>query len=320
VSDGRGGRKTAAASPLQLSVCGLDFQNPVLLASGTAAYGREISQVTDIDALGGLVTKAVSLEPRDGAAPPRVAEFPGGMLNAIGLANPGVAAVRETHLPWLATNLRRCRVIVNVVGYEAAHFAHVVEQLDSSPGVHAFELNMSCPNVTAGGLEFGADPATLASAVTMARRVTRKPLLVKLSPVLSDISVAAKSAEGAGADALTLVNTIPGMLVDVQRRRPVLGFGSGGVSGAVLLPVGVLATWRVHNAVRIPLVGVGGIATAEDALQYMIAGASLVAIGTASLRDPRAAERVVRGMSDWCEREGVSTIESIIGTLEWTRQ
>ena len=306
-----------SSAALHTTVCGIEFQNPVLLASGTAEYGRAIADVTDLESLGGLVTKAVSPEPREGAASPRVAEFPGGMLNAIGLANPGLLAVREKALPWLAQNLKQCRVLVNVVGSEEDHYARVVEELDSTPGFQAFELNLSCPNVRAGGMEFGADPTTLASVVARAREKTRKPIFVKLSPTLVNIALSARAAENAGADGVTLVNTIPGMLIDVQERKPMLGFGSGGVSGAALLPVGILATWRASAAIKIPIIGVGGISSAEHALMYMMAGASLVAMGTASMRDPRAAERVVAGLADWCRREGVSSIASVVGTLEW---
>ncbi len=306
-----------AASPLCITVCGIEFQNPVLLSSGTAAYGREVAEVTNLEVLGGLVTKAVSLEPRKGAPSPRVAEFAGGMLNAIGLANPGVVAVRDEHLPWLASNLKECRVVVNVVGSESDHFASVVETLENSAGFHAFELNLSCPNTEAGGLEFGADPVALHKVVSLARRATRRPLFVKLSPTLTNIAASAQTAQDAGADAITLVNTMPGMLVDVKRRRPILGFGSGGVSGAALLPIGVLATSKVAKVVTLPIVGVGGISSAEHALQYIIAGASLVAIGTASLRDSRSAERVVTELQAWCEEERVTSIAAIVGSLQW---
>jgi dihydroorotate dehydrogenase (NAD+) catalytic subunit len=291
------------------------FQNPILLASGTAAYGREVAQVTNLEALGGLVTKAVSLERRDGAPAPRVAEFHGGMLNAVGLANPGVAEVRDKHLPWLASNLTRCRVVVNVVGYEPDQYARVVEALKGAAGIHAFELNLSCPNVKAGGLEFGDDPASAAGVVSLARAQTKLPLFVKLSPVVRKIGDIARAVEDAGADAITLVNTIPGMLVDIHKRKPALGFGSGGLSGPALLPVGVLATRRVSAAVALPLVGVGGVSQAEHALQYIMAGASLVAIGTASLRDPRVAERVAAGLGAWCASNGVASLSSLVGVL-----
>jgi dihydroorotate dehydrogenase (NAD+) catalytic subunit len=308
-------------SALTVQVAGLEFQNPVVLAAGTAAYGRELAEVVNLRALGGLVTKAVSPQPRHGAPSPRVAEFAGGMINAVGLANPGVEAVRRDHLPWLASALPGVRKIANIVGFAVEEFAAVVEQLDEavkteSPGaLEAYELNVSCPNVKAGGMEFGADPASLAEVIRRARAATRRPLFVKLSPTLPDIARSAGVAVDAGADALTLVNTIPGLVIDVAQRRPALGFGTGGVSGTALLPVGVLATWKVRKAVRVPLLGIGGVSSAEDALQYLIAGATLVGIGTAMLRDPRAPERVVKGLARWCAANGVARISDVVGTL-----
>ena len=313
---------TTGRSALQVQAAGLTFQNPIVLAAGTAAYGHELEGVVDLAALGGLVTKAVSPEPRAGAPAPRVAEFGGGMINAVGLANPGVQAVRAEHLPWLARSLPSVRKLANVVGFAVEEFAGVIEQLElslaaeSGGALDAFELNVSCPNVKAGGLEFGADPEALTQVVRRARAATARPLFVKLSPTLPDIARAAQTAVDAGADGLTLVNTIPGLVIDVERRRPALGFGTGGVSGTALLPVGVLATWKVHRVVKVPLVGIGGVSSAEDALQYLIAGASLVGIGTAMLRDPRAPERIVRDLARWCERHGVARIEDVVGSLE----
>jgi len=307
---------------LAVQVAGLEFQNPIVLAAGTAAYGRELAEVVDLHALGGLVTKAVSPLPRAGAAAPRMAEFEGGMINAVGLANPGVEAVRREHLPWLATALPGVRKLANVVGFAVEEFADVVAQLDeavnaqSAGALDAYELNVSCPNVKAGGMEFGADPTSLAEVVRRARAATTRPLFVKLSPMLPDIARSAAIAVDAGADALTLVNTIPGLVIDVERRAPALGFGTGGVSGAALLPVGVLATWKVRRAVRVPLLGIGGVTSAADALQYIVAGASLVGIGTAMLRDPRAPERVVRDLARWCERNGIARLTDLVGSLE----
>ena len=239
------------------------------------------------------------------------------MLNAVGLANPGVDAVRRDDLPWLAAHIERARVIVNVVGSRTEDFAEVVRRLDDSAIVSAFELNVSCPNVRAGGIEFCADSASLTAVVSGARAATRRPLFVKLSPVLPNIGDVAATAAGAGADGITVVNTLPGLVVDIGTRRPRIGFGSGGISGPGLLPVGVLATHRVRSAVSLPIIGVGGVTSAEDALQYIIAGASLVAVGTASLRDPRTAERMVRDLARWCDANGVGAIQDIVGTLEW---
>jgi len=302
---------------LEIDVAGLRFQNPVLLAAGTAAYGRELTDVIELESLGGLVTKAVSPRPRAGAPAPRVAEFSGGMINAVGLANPGMEEVRERELPWLASHLDRARVVVNVVGDASEDFATVVSYLDGADGFDAFELNVSCPNVKAGGLEFGADPRTLRDVVSRSREATRRPLFVKLSPTLPDIAGAAKTAVDAGANGISVINTIPGLLIDLETRRPALGFGTGGVSGASVMPVGVLATARVARAVRVPIIGVGGIASAEDALQYLVAGASLVALGTAAMRDPRVGEEVVRGMERWCAQHNVASVREVIGTLEW---
>lgn len=310
-------RDPAPVSPVAVSVAGLQFQNPLVLAAGTAGYGRELAGVMDLERLGGLVTKAVSPEPRVGAKSPRVAEFAGGMINAIGLANPGLDAVRAEHLPWLATHLRRARVLVNVVGNSIDDFVTVVEGLDGVAGFDAFELNVSCPNTRKGGVEIGADPASLQEVVRRCRAASTHPIFVKLSPTLTDIAGTARMAEELGADAITLVNTLPGLVVDVERRRPALGFGTGGVSGSALLPIGVLATWKVRRAVRVPIVGVGGVTTARDALQYMLAGATLVGMGTAAMRDPRAPERLVNDLAEWCEEEGVRDLHEIVGTLEW---
>ena len=304
----------------------LDFQNPIVLASGTAGYGVELSGVVALDRVGGMVTKAVSVEPRRGNPAVRVGEFRGGMVNAVGLANPGLDAVRTQYLPWLASHLPDTRKIVNVVGSSVEDYARVVGTLDlaagrwtpeRSGGIDAFELNVSCPNVRAGGMEFGANPESLRAVVSAARGETERPLFVKLSPALADVAAAAQVAVDAGADALTLVNTLPGLVIDVDARRPRLSFGSGGVSGAALMPVGVLATWKVHRAVRVPIMGVGGVASAEDALQYLLAGATLVGVGTATMRDPRAPERIVRGLRRWCRRHGVRSLNEIIGALEW---
>ena len=302
---------------LAVGLAGLSLQNPLLLASGTAGYGRELDGVLDLDSLGGLVTKAVSVEPRAGADAPRVAEFPSGMMNAVGLANPGVEAVLAEHLPWLGARLKKARVLVNVIGSRLEQFAEVVSRLEGAPGLHGFELNVSCPNVRAGGTEFGADPGVLGELVKRARAATALPLFVKLSPTLSDIVHTASVAMEAGANGLTLVNTMPGLLVDVETRRPVLGFGTGGISGGALLPIGILATSRVYRATKAPIIGVGGIASATDAVQYLMAGASAFAIGTAVMRDPRLPRRLLRDLASWCEVRGVSSVSSLTGTLEW---
>lgn len=302
---------------LAVDAAGITFQNPILLAAGTAAYGRELADVMPLERLGGLVTKAVSVEPRHGAPAPRVADFDGGMINAVGLANPGVEDVRAHDLPWLAANVRAPRVLVNVVGREAPDFGAVVARLDDAAGFVGFELNVSCPNVKQGGMEFGADPAALTAVIAGARAATSKPLFVKLSPTLPNIGDVARRAVDAGADGITVINTIPGLVVDVERRRPTLGFGSGGVSGPGLLAVGVLATWRVRQAVSVPILGAGGVQRATDVLQFLIAGASAVAIGTAALADPKLPARIVRDLERWCAQHRVPRLADLIGTLEW---
>ena len=309
---------TPAAPVLSVTAASLEFQNPLLLAAGTAAYGRELAGVIELDRLGGLVTKAVSPEPRHGAPAPRVAEFEGGMINAVGLANPGLEAVKREDLPWLEANVRAARVLVNVVGNAVEDFATVVESLTDTERVDGFELNVSCPNVRAGGMEFGADRDTLAALVSRARSVTPKPVFVKLSPTLPSIADTARAAVDAGADGITLVNTIPGLVIDLETRRPALGFGSGGVSGSGLLPVGVLAVWKVSRAVKVPLIGVGGVTRGTDAIQYLMAGASLVGLGTAALRDPRAPARVLAELCDWCRSHGVGSVAELTGSLEWS--
>jgi dihydroorotate dehydrogenase (NAD+) catalytic subunit len=272
---------------------GTTFRNPVLLAAGTAGFGREVSRVVDLDALCGLITKAVTPEPRIGAPPPRVAEFRGGMLNAVGLANPGVDHVIQDELPWLARRIGEGRVFVNVAGARIDDYVSVVERLTGLEGITAFEINASCPNTSAGGLEFGAERAALSDLVLRCRRASTCPVVVKLSPVLPDIPLMACVARDAGADAVSLVNTIPGML------HARLGNGAGGLSGPALLPIGVLATGRVVERTRgtVPVIGVGGIRTAADARQYLDAGAALVAVGTAALADPRVPERIARALA-----------------------
>lgn len=281
------------AVDLTRTVLGQRFQNPVLLAAGTAGFGREVAGVIDLERLGGLCTKAVSPEPRPGNPAPRVAEFGAGMLNSVGLANPGLDRVRQDQLPWLAANVRAARILVNVVGFVEADFAEVVAGLDGFDCITAFEINLSCPNTSAGGLEFGAVPGTAARVVELCAARTRKPLLAKLSPALPDIAAMALVARDAGASGVTVVNTIPGCLSDRQGVSR-LGSGNGGVSGPALLPVGVLAVRRIMDkSGGMPVIGVGGVRSGDDARQYLRAGAALVGIGTAALADPRLPERVV---------------------------
>jgi dihydroorotate dehydrogenase (NAD+) catalytic subunit len=293
--------------------CGLSFQNPILLAAGTAGFGREVARVLDLEALGGLVTKAVSVEPRHGNPAPRLAETPGAMVNSVGLANPGLDVFRGEYVPWLATTLRRARVLVNVVGNTADDFARVVSALESEPVVAAFELNVSCPNVAHGGMEFGADDDLLAALVRRVRTETAKPLVIKLSPLLPDPGRTAAAAVLAGADAFTAVNTMPAHLYDAAGRSR-LGAGSGGLSGPPLLPVGLRVTRLVASRTGKPVIGVGGVRTGADALQYLAAGASLVAVGTAALADPRAPERIVRELGALLADRGAAAVRDVVGT------
>jgi len=303
---------------LRTSAAGIEFHNPVLLAAGTAGYGRELAGVLDLERLGGFVTKAVSPEPRHGNKSPRVWDFEGGMINAVGLANPGLEAVRAEALPWLAQHVHTANVLVNVVGRTIEDFSEVVAGLDASPGFVAYELNVSCPNTKKGGLEFGADPEALRALVSRARAATAKPIFVKLSPMLTDVVGTARAAVDAGANGLTLFNTMPGLVIDTWTRRPVLGFGSGGVSGPSLLPVAALATYRVTQALPgVPVIAVGGVGRAEHAAQLILAGASLIALGTSAMADPHAAEYIIRGLSTWCAAHGVTRLADIRGTLEW---
>lgn len=278
---------------LSRELFGRRFQNPILLAAGTAGFGKELDGIVTLDRLGGLVTKAVSVEPRLGNAAPRVAEFPGGMLNSVGLANPGVVRVRDEYLPWLSQRKTRAQILVNVVGFTVDEYGEVINRLDVVPGICGFELNLSCPNTSAGGIEFGADAGCVRRIVSHCRTRTRLPLIAKLSPVLPDVAGMALVARDAGADAISAVNTMPGVLFE-DGGGARLGNGNGGVSGPGLLPIGVLAVARiVERTDGLPVIGVGGIRSAADARQYLRVGASLVAIGTAALADPRLPERIV---------------------------
>jgi dihydroorotate dehydrogenase (NAD+) catalytic subunit len=293
---------------------GADFQSPVLLASGTCGYGEEYADLIPLDEIGGLVTKAVSLEPRPGNPPHRVAETPGGMINAIGLQNVGLARFRSEKLPWLRENLRAARVLINVVGHSVDDYAAVVAGLDSDDGFLGYEINVSCPNVKDGTL-FGTDERALSALVARLRGLTERPLVVKLTPNVPDIGVYARICAEAGADGLSTINTFPGMLIDVERRRPVIGNVSGGVSGPAILPMGVYLTWRAASSVSIPVIGIGGIRTGSDALQYVLAGASLVQLGTALFVDPSAPVQVQAGIAEYMERHGVDRFEDLVGAL-----
>jgi dihydroorotate dehydrogenase (NAD+) catalytic subunit len=298
---------------LDQALFGVTFQNPVLLASGTCGYGEEMQGFFDIDQLGGFVIKTVTAEPRAGNPAPRVIEFEAGMMNSVGLANAGVDEVKRDKLPWLAQRTKRAHVFINVAGKTVAEFAEIIAALDNEAGFLGYELNVSCPNVKEGGIYFSSRADLLADVVRAARAATRKPLLVKLAPNVPDIGVLAEVAVNEGADGLTLINTFPGLLFDTRTRRPRLGAGTGGVSGPALLPIGVNAVYQARKRVRVPIVGVGGIRTADDALQYFLAGASLIQIGTASFADPRAAQRVLSDLRNGAGM-GVTHVSELIGS------
>lgn len=300
------------------SLFGVEFQSPVLLASGTCGYGEEVAGLIPLEEIGGLVTKAVSVAPRAGNPPHRVAETPGGMINAIGLQNVGLARFRAEKLPWLAANLERAHVLVNVVGRTAEEFAAVVEGLDDADGFLGYEINVSCPNVR-GGTLFGTDPRALAELVGRVRAATDRPVVVKLTPNVPDIGLYARVCEEAGADGLSTINTFPGMLVDVERRRPVIGNVSGGVSGPAILPMGVYLTWQAAQAVDLPIIGIGGIRSTDDALQYVLAGARLVQVGTALFIDPDAAIDVHRGIEAYLARHRIGRLSELVGSVRIDR-
>lgn len=302
---------------LEQSLLGLTFRTPVLLAAGTCGFGEAVAEAVELEGLGGLMTKSVTLEPREGNPAPRVAEFPSGMVNSIGLANPGARAVRRKKLPWIASNLQGLRVFVSVAGHRAEEYAQVVEILDDADGFAGYELNLSCPNDTRlGGLPFALDPEAAARVVADVRARTDRPLLVKLAPNAPDLGPVIRATEGEGANGFTLVNTMPGLVLDPVTGRGALGAGAGGMSGPALRAVGVHAVWKARQATALPLVGVGGIGNGTDAVQYFLAGASLVQVGTASFWDPRSALRVTNEIREFGARLGVSALSAWVGAAQ----
>ncbi len=302
---------------LEQTIFGARFRNPVMLAAGTCGFGEELIQVTDLDALGGLVTKSVTLEPRHGNPAPRVAEVGSAMINSIGLANPGVDAVRTEKLPWIREYLGNLQVFVSVAGHSPDEYYTIVETLNEEGGFLGFEINLSCPNDSRlGSLPFALDHGSLVEVLRGVRSRTRRPLLAKLAPNDPDVGAAAALAAQAGADGVTLVNTLPGLVLDPVTRKPLLGAGPGGVSGPAMRAVGVHAVWQARNRTEVPLVGVGGITNGEDAVQYLLAGASLVQVGTASFADPRAGERVVDGLRAYGKKMGIAAVEELVGAMK----
>ena len=298
---------------LAVDVAGLHLKNPLMAASGTFGYGVEYEGILDLSLLGGLVTKGLYLEPRDGCPTPRIAETPSGLLNAIGLQGVGVRAFVKDVLPRLAPY--DTAVIVNVCGDTVEEYAEVTRIVDDAPGVAAVEINISCPNVKVGGMAFGGDPEMTFAVVAAVRKSTRLPVIPKLSPNVADITVFARVAEEAGADAVSCINTLLGLAIDVEARRPRLAFGTGGLSGPAIRPIAVRMAWQAARAVRIPVIGVGGIGSAADALEFMLAGCRAVQIGTANFVDPGVYERILSELRGYMERHGLRDINSVVGGL-----
>jgi len=299
---------------LAVDLGGLAMKNPVTVASGTFAAGREYADFVDVASLGAVTTKGVSLNGWEGNASPRIAETPSGMLNSIGLQNPGVEHLKEHELPWLRTV--GATTIVNVSGHSFGEYVDVIESLEGTGLVDAYEINISCPNVDAGGMTIGTDPRSVEQVVGMCRAATKLPMIVKLTPNVTDIAEIARAAEAAGADALSLINTLLGMAIDARTRRPQLARVVGGLSGPAVKPVALRLVWETSKVVKVPLLGMGGIATGTDAIEFMLAGACAVAVGTANFTNPTATIDVLNGMIDYCEQQGVANINELIGALQ----
>jgi len=302
------------APDLQVVIAGILLKNPVMTASGTFGYGREYADVVDLNRLGGIVVKGLHLNPAKGNPPPRIVETPCGMLNAIGLENVGIRAFMDEKLPYLK---QFCTpVILNIYGHSIEEYAELAAFVDAAPDISGIEINISCPNIKAGGVVFGVQPESAHAVVSAVRRVTRKPLIAKLSPNVTDITEIAKSVEAAGADAVSLINTITGMAVDIESRRPKLANVTGGLSGPAVKPVALRMVWQVVQCVSIPVIGIGGIRTARDALEFLVTGASAVQIGTANFIRPGATLDVIEGIEAWLRQKGIGSIREIIGTLK----
>lgn len=298
---------------MRVSCAGLDLRNPVMTASGTFGYGEEFSEYVDLTKLGAYVTKGLSLRPRPGNPTPRIVETPGGMLNAIGLQNVGIEAFIEKKLPFIRTVDTPC--IANFFGDTVDEYAEMAGRLDELPEIAALEMNISCPNVKHGGIVFGTDPASAAGIVAACRKATKKPLIVKLSPNVTDIVAMAKACADAGADSLSMINTLIGMAIDLGTRRPVLANFTGGLSGPAVKPIALRMVWAVSRAVKLPIIGIGGIMTATDAIEFILAGATAVQVGTASFITPGAAQQIAEGMEAWMLAQGETDIRNLIGAL-----
>lgn len=298
---------------LAVNLGGLAMKNPVTTASGTFAAGMEYSDFVDVSALGAVTTKGVSLNGWEGNASPRIAEVPSGMLNSIGLQNPGVVHLKSEELPWLRE--QGAATIVNVSGHSFDEYVQVIEALEDAP-VDAYEVNISCPNVDAGGMTLGTHVPSVEKVVSLCREATSRPLIVKLTPNVTGITEIARAAEASGADAISLINTLLGMAIDVKRRRPVLARVVGGFSGPAVKPVALRMVWQCSKAVSVPILGMGGVTTGTDAVEFMLAGATAVAVGTANFMNPQATVDVIDGIIDYCEEQGVNDVNDLIGALE----
>lgn len=299
---------------MSVEIAGIKMRNPVMTASGTFGYGAEFVGYLDLESIGAMVSKGLSLKPKAGNPTPRIVETPGGMLNAIGLQNVGVDAFINQKLPYLKDV--DTPVIVNLYGNTLEEYGEVAARLDGQPGVAGIEVNISCPNVMQGGIVFGTDPQAAQEVVRLVRNNTSKPMIVKLSPNVTDVVLMAKACADAGADALSLINTLTGMAIDLDKRRPVLANVTGGLSGPAIKPVALRMVWQVAKAVKLPLIGIGGIMNARDALEFILAGATAIQVGTASFLDPGAAQQIARGMEAYLAEKGIPSIASMIGALE----
>ncbi len=301
-------------SRVATTLCGIPLRNPVIAASGTFGYGVEFAPVVDVNALGGLVVKGISREPMPGNPPPRLYETAGGMINSVGLQNVGVRAFVAEKLP--ALRRFRTAVFVNVFGFAVDDYAAVVRVLEDTEGVAGYELNVSCPNTKQGGIYFSNDPKCLGELVSEVRRAARRPVIVKLSPNVARIEPLAQAAEEAGADAVSLVNTFIALAVDARTRRSRIGGGFGGLSGPAIKPLALRMVYEAARAVKIPVVGMGGISTGEDAAEFLVAGASAVEVGTANFWDPAAAARIARELDSFLKQQGIANVRDIVGSLD----
>ena len=296
----------------QVTLCGISLDNPVIPASGTFGFGQEFAALYDINCLGSFSFKGTTLNPRFGNPLPRIAECPSGMLNAVGLQNPGVKHVKEVELPALAKIFHK-PVMANVSGFSVSEYVSVVEQLSDVEQIGWFEVNISCPNVHGGGMSFGTCPDAAAEVTRAVRAVTKKPLIIKLSPNVTDIASIARACEDAGADGISLINTLLGMRMDLRTRKPLLANTTGGYSGSAVFPVAVRMVYQVYDAVKIPIVGMGGVSSAEDVLEMMLAGATAVEVGAANLVDPYASKKIVEALPQVMEQYGIKSLTEIIG-------